>query len=250
MNDELRLARYLLQVVTMSSYALQKVLQSLQHCGLCGSWPSGEGACRNCLDYWCKRLQQSSIQLREVRGYPLASLLVWRKQDQALTYLIHQLKGQDRPDGWNLFAEHLIWRLLRVGGFWGDARLWRSASIVPAPPRTAERLHALGWARALGAVTGLKVRSEVLKVSELRAQKEKNLIERHQSKALTLGVELSELRALKARGPILFVDDVCTSGATAQAAFETMGRPKGFGVVTMAYRDLERISCGAPSSLI
>ncbi len=102
-------------------------------------------------------------------------------------------------------------------------------SFFTPPPRKKNKLdHAGEFASALSQIWGAQVKD--LRRTQLRPtqQKKRSLKERKELRFLQESVSSDQTA--------IFVDDVITSGATAQAAFEALGRPRDYEVWTVACR--------------
>ncbi len=109
-----------------------------------------------------------------------------------------------------------------------------SSVLVPAPPHPLYCLrdHAFCLADALARFSGLPLKNPLLRVSfKTSMQKQKNRQERKEMRFY-----LREKNFLKQNEKIIFVDDVLTTGATAQAVYSALKAPKEFMIFTLAFR--------------
>ena len=96
------------------------------------------------------------------------------------------------------------------------------------------RHHALEWARALGARNNLPV-LDILRVQK-KPTSMRGLRKRERLRALSFGLARGLSISSCQLPPIVFVDDVYTTGATARAAWKSMGEPPDFSIFCFAER--------------
>ena len=193
----------------------------------------------------CTRILQRNRRGEWVEGYchKTLSLYRWSTQDEYFIRLaIHRLKGGGARRVYGRFAEELL--SLRMGhknertkgGFnpinWGaESTGW---IFVPAPGRNSwGRDHAESLAFELAKLSGGRYLPALIRAESVTEQKRKTRKQRLRdikNGGLKQGVDLP------ACGRVIFVDDVITSGATAQRAFEDLGRPENFEVWTLFHR--------------
>ncbi len=147
------------------------------------------------------------------------ALFLWtRHSDRDLRPLIYALKGGRQRTAFALLAREFSFSLSETHYLANEDTV-----VVPAPRRSVSKDHAYRWAEALGAIWQWPVR-ELLDFHDPRRgslQKQRRRSERYQ-----LEFKLKERFTRKQR--IVFVDDVITTGATAQAAYEALGQPAKF----------------------
>lgn len=213
----------------ISQWLLNLFLQS--PCPLCDR-SGGEYFCRYC------QQQLQSYQLKNHQEFWSGDLplFTWGTYQGSVKQAIAALKYNNHPD------------LARPLGSWmGTA--WQSASpikgkciVVPIPMHT-EKQKQRGFnqaellAKSFCRITGYELRSHALvRVKETKAQFSLSAAEREKNlqAAFQLGQEFQHLKHLKY--PVLLLDDIYTTGATARAAKEILQRSgiKVAGIVALA----------------
>lgn len=185
--------------------------------------------CRHCA------IELSELQgpvERSGDGLISRSLFGWRPGAQrCFPDLIYALKGTDDPHPW---FELAVWMVDRFD----KRQVEPPIAIVPIPGTPPN--HALGLARALARVIGGKVADVLLPVHR-RAQKGLSKGERRAIEFQQRGIGLCRLYRA-----VLIVDDVITTGATAEAAFQALGRPENCEVWCL----MDRRPCGVSDALL
>ena len=108
------------------------------------------------------------------------------------------------------------------------------AVLIPAPsnPRYHSYDHAFCLASSLAHLAGLKLYSPLLRCfsfDKMSGQKQKTRMQRKE-------VHFSVKTDIHIGEKIIFVDDILTTGATAQAAYKALGEPENFLIFTLAWR--------------
>lgn len=219
----------------------------LRACLYCGSLErQADGLCGVCSeDLWSWQSETRGLfKNRLQKTLEVCSLFYWVPgQQEVLSRLLHALKGPGGSKLWENYAEEFWRRHLQS---YAESHV-PAHLLIPSPAASSERDHAAFFTQGLAALSGAKIYS-CLKKPAVSSQKRKNRAQR-----LTLALEWSEgftkadfLRQ-SASKKVIFVDDVVTTGATALAAWKTLGKPRDFAVWSLAYRGLP---CGASMDLI
>ncbi len=203
-------------------------------CLVCSEFsPPVDIFCNSCwLNYY--ELTQSKRNSRsENYKFPLHRLWVWNElSDQYVRPVVYNLKkGHDHE----LFVKLAQMFLSKVSfSQYKDENL----IFIPAPAKYPKLNHALYFARGLSEVTG-RPYFDVLKESLQKKVSQKNLTRiRRQNRKMFL--KLSLKRGNRTR--FIFVDDVVTSGSTAEAAYRALGQPKKFDVWVLAEKTLKKVA--------
>lgn len=200
-----------------------KHLRACAHCGC--QFTEIHLFCRTC---WAKiDFEQSSPEELRQWSYDIVvySLYSWREQKQVHS-LIYGLKGGGLPEAFEYLATRFLAQRSLVSSLDND-----STVIIPAPASEAfAQDHAYEWGLQLARLMGVRLLNPLNRV-ESAPQKSLKKQERLAKKiSVSKGLELHDFEK------IIFVDDVITTGGTALAAYEALGRPEGFEVWTISCR--------------
>lgn len=186
----------------------------------------------------CTTCEEQLNQWRTSRAYhlrwpeqtiPVYALFDWPETAALrVSQIIQHQKGGARPG----LSEALARELFAFAVSRGLRATPETVIALPQGTRTPD--HAVLLAEAISGFLGLsmiRLRQEGMALQTKALSRE----ERRQ-KTLVSDVKIT------AKTPIIFVDDVLTTGSTARAAFNALGRPKQFCVLTVAWRLLEKPS--------
>jgi predicted amidophosphoribosyltransferase len=217
-------------------------------CFHCGSIfvSSGLGLCATCL----KILETHRFKTKT--HYGPVSLFDWRRDESLLvSKLLNRLKVKHKilAKSWGreLFLAFEYEQLYLSA----QSIDWSKTTYIIYPPSTTRsgndnntQFLALGFAAACE----IRCRTEFCKDALLRGEEgadftvlgpieqKKRTRQQRRKKELCLNEKYSYL---KANFQYVFIDDIWTTGSTAQAAWRALGRPKLFHVVTIARRALK-----------
>jgi hypothetical protein len=218
------------------------------------------------IDYLCEGCWQNRFQIDAKRplmkswrdGHIVHALFSWKDSrrfklglndvdSRDVAALARSLKGGRLAHANDRLAAH-FWR--RTVAFEEISRYRRMPTfLIPAPSEDGLPDHASAWAEALARRTGFAVLSLFHRVSAERHglgwrnvlkeglrpaphQRERTKSERRQVKLGLAAEVIMDLDAVR----FIFIDDVVTTGATLNAAYEALGRPKHFECWTIACR--------------
>ena len=146
--------------------------------------------------------------------------------------------------GWWLYAL----KAKEAPPFWREPAVWAleqfarppNARLIPVPS-ARPRNHARGFAREIARWSGWPV------VEALSATGGTRAAQKQLSRGARRGRRfVRSCETLPRDASLILVDDVITSGATAEAAFRALGRPANFRVWCLA----DRRPCGHPGALL
>ena len=187
---------------------MSNILNYFYHCVGCGkSWGDFQWLCPLCEMSFLKkiRLRERQISKQITHSY----LIEWEKGD-GLKPLIHSLKGGGRTS---------VYKMLTP--FW-------TGSLYSGPiyyPSSGKRDHAFEIASAVGQFHNKEILGLVKKESQKQALL--SLKERRKKKFESLSGRVSRAN---------LVDDIVTSGATAESCWRALGQPSKMTVWSLFYR--------------
>ena len=221
-----------------------RLIDELSTCPRCRKW-GGSPFCPRC---WSQVYPQMELRRRRLfKEFDVVSLFDWTQEEHSA--LVYALKGGWRRQtfndlAWKFVAEELSTIKSKLGDRsnsgvklnFVDAK---DTVFIPAPPKkwTLGVDHAAVWAQELARVSG----GNYLAAFCDRGFK----YQRKMSWEARQELKLELLRGMDDRlnhyKRIVFVDDVVTTGATAQAAWRCIKglKPKSFVVWSLAYRPLQ-----------
>lgn len=163
------------------------------------------------------------------------SLFHWKKSETlAVSLLIKNLKGA-RYKGALLGWGHQLGSLVTTHFSLAEIDDWqRRGAFVVYPPSGSSRLenHAQYLAQGCAQELGLSSVTEMLLSTEVGEQKTRFASERHRKRLILNEKNSGFLRDQ----PVIFVDDIVTTGSTAYSAWEALKKPKDFIVLSLATR--------------
>jgi ComF family protein len=180
--------------------------------------PSCERQLAECVLPTDRQLQPAVPSLPPPLSLPQLHVLAWARYQNSVRRLLTQLKYENRP---------------AVGDFLGQKLaqtcLWHALpplTLVPIPLH-ADRQAQRGYnqaeliARSIGRFTGRPLLTDwLIRVQSTTAQYGLSLADRQQN--LQNAFQLNSRRSGQRPGPVLLIDDIYTTGATVQAARQTL----------------------------
>lgn len=201
---------------------LREDLRACCHCGWV--WEQTTLLCSKCHS----RLK-TQLKLRVVNfgSYQVIVPLSWGIDSPLVDSLVYAQKGGMDPRASRFLAELILSQRMEYGS------LEEPSILVPVPSSVPKRRdHALALTEALSELTGWPTVQLLERVSFGRSQKRLARDQRAHLKIFSLAPPSDPTAKL------ILVDDVVTTGSTAAACYQSLGRPKNFEVWALAYRDL------------
>ncbi|MCB0361364.1 MAG: hypothetical protein KDD35_01495, partial [Bdellovibrionales bacterium] len=161
------------------------------------------------------------------------SLALWnwgKRNDQTLRRLVLSMKGQK---GLECFRLELVqWLIARRN--WSLEEERKNWVIIPAPSRSeGQKEHAVRLAEEIAKALGKEMAQPLLREANAKVQRRLDRLNRYRSIRSGMQLKLDS----KKYSSVLFVDDIVTTGATAQRARELLGYPQDFQVWSLARRE-------------
>ena len=208
------------------------MLSFFRSCLFCESvWVKKDLVCSFC---WKKIGEHQSLSVPQAL-YPFKLYRLWfwnEESDFFLRKLMQALKGGYGFRALYPWTKKLSLKLLEEST--GFDKKAKPLIFIPSPPiNLDERDHAWCLASALVSQTGGKRRDLLMReAKETRPQKLKT---KWQRKNLSLKLKNSSWKP-SSNNSYIFVDDIITTGSTAQAAFKALKSPKSFVVCVLTER--------------
>lgn len=183
----------------------------------------------NLRTFFCERCHQKNlVQFRNetrirIENLNVKSLFRWPPgESDALSSLILQMK-EEPVDTWKIWALEFMTQLEQTS----------KKTILVSSESSSGKKHAQNFAAALSSYLDYPHVCPLRPKQAGKNQKELKRLERSQ-REFDLSVEFSKPPHTR----IIFVDDVVTTGQTAQAAYRALKEPYDFEVWSLIYREL------------
>lgn len=203
-------------------------------CLNCGSLNVGVSLfCPTCylhLTQWYAPLPKEELSIGGLKSW---TLFQWHpNESDSVSRLILSLKKGRNRAAWGPYAKEFVRRFLLVNRIEG-----KKVVFVPAPSRSISELdHAYWLAHALHQELGGHIWRGLRRDSD-RHQRESDRGERALLR-FSLIENSTWPQTIESQTLWIFVDDIVTTGATARAVHNTLGRPENFMVWALARRML------------
>jgi len=206
---------------------LDKIYKSIRLCKKCGK--SDFKIDLFCEDCWQEIYSRHEHKVFRVIGhqeieFKIYSMFLYQEESEEIKCMINSLKGGWGVDVHKRLAKKFIAK-------WLSTNNAQKFVFVPAPPRIlGAKDHAYRWAEALSRELNTNVSCPLRRVTQ---DEQKRLQKKARwTRKLICSQDFNN------SFPIVFLDDLITTGATAYAAWEALNKPQNFQVWTLAYRPL------------
>lgn len=197
-------------------------------CSVCGSLRPGVGTlCSHCEAWMDARLYPKVF---EEEGIIVRSLFDWDGEDEPLSQFLVSLKGPGQRKAWRHWAETFVCH--------HEISHLERALVVSGPVAEEGEDHSEHFAQEIA--SALRWTYEGRPMRKIAGERSVFLSRKGRERAGRF-VKNSDFLLRNSCRPVVFVDDVRTSGSTARAIYENMGRPRHFEHWVLAHRLAMRV---------
>lgn len=219
------------------------IVSWFRHCAVCGSsLPPIQWICPSCFQQLKSYYLKPKYMLRLQSQFHHCRLADWTAEnDFFIRRLLYSLKGKEGSPLFQLLAREFCTRIHHLSSIFIENN---SAALVPCPPSqvhsflrvfksspAVQKDHSWYWCQSLHYWTGYPVYPVLKAFPRRKAQKRKTLLERKPQLFM-----INESQQTPQNQTIVFTDDIVTSGATAQSAYQTLNCPKSFMIWSLFWR--------------
>lgn len=203
-------------------------MKYLRACAVCKMYfPPTNWLCTMCWKAIEREYLYSNNLYRTEKCLPHLRLLDWHEDNQQLIkFFIDSLKYGGPDFIFKRLGLEMFSRFIHIP-------LWSKKTFpifIPAPSKpNIKKDHAFMLAEALSFYFGGEVENLLKRETFSFSQKKK-------SKRKRTDIQMERVGTIPCNRPLVFVDDVLTTGATARAAFQALNKPKNFFIFTLVWR--------------
>ena len=205
-----------------------QLMKYLRACAVCKTYfPPTHWLCSLCWKALEQEYHCSNKVYRTEKTFPHLRLLDWHEDNHNLIHCFANSLKQGAPNFiFKRIGLEMVSRFIHLN-------LWNKKTLplfIPSPPSSNSNPdHAFLLAKALSFYFGGEVLSILKKDLSLGLQKTKSKRER-------AAIQMTKENTAPITNPIVFVDDILTTGSTARAAFQALNKPKNFFIFTLIWR--------------
>ncbi len=224
----------------------------LRHCAICNSsFPPIHWLCSRCFKKLTSYYLKPSQMLRLQSHFRHCRLIDWTQEnDHFIRTLLYSLKGKYDSPFFKILAREFCIRIQQIQSISTEEIPF---ILVPCPPRPHSNFlcdllnikfpskkewdHSFYWSQSIKDWTGYPISSLLEFPPRQKAQKRKSLLER-KNRFFTL----KDHKVLPQGHLVVFTDDIVTSGTTAHAVYQALGRPEPFMIWSIFWRKFKQSS--------